>query len=142
MAVPALGVYGPELFPTAARGAANGVINLAAVVGSAVGLLLAGVLSDRFDGLGPAMAVLSVGGIVVVVLVLSSTPRRRRSSSRTSTPHDAPAGPRAARASRASTPSSRPSASRSAADEGLGSPARRRPGRTSRRDPEDQGRDR
>jgi MFS family permease len=70
MAVPALGVYGPELFPTRARGWANGVINLAAVIGSALGLYLAGKLSTGLGGLGPAMAVLAIGGVVVVVLVV------------------------------------------------------------------------
>ena len=74
MAVPALGVYGPELFPTRARGAANGVINLAAVAGSALGLVVAGQLAERLGSWGPAMAVLSVGGLVVVVLVLTLYP--------------------------------------------------------------------
>ena len=90
MAVPALGVYGPELFPTAARGAANGVINLASVVGSAVGLVLAGVLSDRLGGLGPAMAVLSIGGVAVVLLVLFLYPETASLELEDLNPHDAP----------------------------------------------------
>ena len=90
MAVPALGVYGPELFPTAARGAANGVINLASVVGSAIGLVLAGVLSDRFGGLGPAMAVLSIGGVAVVLLVLFLYPETASLELEDLNPHDAP----------------------------------------------------
>ena len=32
-AIPALGVYGPELFPTSLRGKANGLITVAAVAG-------------------------------------------------------------------------------------------------------------
>ena len=52
MAVPALAVYGPELFPTDSRGMANGLINLFAVLGSATGLALAGWLADRTGGLG------------------------------------------------------------------------------------------
>ncbi|MGZ4728620.1 MAG: MFS transporter [Acidimicrobiales bacterium] len=90
MAVPALGVYGPELFPTAARGAANGIINLASVVGSAVGLVLAGVLSDRLGGLGPAMAVLSIGGVAVVLLVLFLYPETASLELEDLNPHDAP----------------------------------------------------
>ncbi len=90
MAVPALGVYGPELFPTAARGAANGIINLASVVGSAVGLVLAGVLSDRLGGLGPAMAVLSIGGVAVVLLVLVFYPETASLELEDLNPHDAP----------------------------------------------------
>ena len=41
MTVPALGVYGPELFPTSLRGRANSSITITAVIGIATGLLLA-----------------------------------------------------------------------------------------------------
>lgn len=68
-AVPALGVYGPELFPTGQRGAANGGLQVISVAGSGLGLLSAGWLADRFDALGPAMALLAVGPAVLVVLV-------------------------------------------------------------------------
>jgi MFS family permease len=90
MAVPALGVYGPELFPTRARGWANGVINLAAVVGSATGLYLAGRLSSHLSGLGPAMAVLSVGGIVVVALVVFLYPETASRELEDLNPDDSP----------------------------------------------------
>jgi MFS family permease len=73
-AVPALGVYGPELFPTASRGSANGGINLAAVTGAVVGLLSAGLLSDALGGLPPAMALLSLGPLVVVILIVVAYP--------------------------------------------------------------------
>ncbi len=73
-AVPALGVYGPELFPTASRGSANGGINVAAVTGAIVGLLTAGYLSDLFGGLPGAMAVLAVGPAIVVLLVVFAYP--------------------------------------------------------------------
>lgn len=73
-AVPALGVYGPELFPTASRGSANGGINLAAVSGAVVGLLTAGLLSDALGGLPPAMALLALGPLVVVVLIVVAYP--------------------------------------------------------------------
>jgi MFS family permease len=72
--VPALGVYGPELFPTSLRGRANGIIAILGVAGSVVGLLVAGYLSDRWDGLGPALAVLSVGPALMAVLVLVAYP--------------------------------------------------------------------
>lgn len=68
MAIPALGVYGPELFPTSQRGRANGGLAVVSVAGSAVGLLAAGWLGDRL-GLGPAMALLAVGPAILVVLV-------------------------------------------------------------------------
>ena len=135
MAVPALGVYGPELFPTAARGAANGVINLASVVGSAIGLVLAGVLSDRFGGLGPAMAVLSIGGIAVVVLVLVFYPETASLELEDLNPHDAPLA-RELFAFEGLDPEFQVDRFPLGADEGLGSPPN--PGR----DPDDLDHDR
>lgn len=72
--VPALGVYGPELFPTSLRGRANGIIAILGVAGSVVGLLVVGYLSDRWGGLGPALAVVSVGPALMAVLVLVAYP--------------------------------------------------------------------
>jgi MFS family permease len=72
--VPALGVYGPELFPTSLRGRANGIIAILGVTGSVIGLLLAGFLSDRWNGLGPALALLSIGPALMAVLVLVAYP--------------------------------------------------------------------
>ncbi len=72
--VPALGVYGPELFPTSLRGRANGAIGLCGVLGATTGLLVAGALSDRFGGLGPALSLLAVGPLVLVGLVLVAYP--------------------------------------------------------------------
>lgn len=74
LAVPALAVYGPELFPTGQRGAANGGLQVVSVAGSSTGLLLAGWMADRLGGLGPAMAVLAIGPAVLVVLVLTLFP--------------------------------------------------------------------
>ena len=75
MAVPALAVYGPELFGTHRRGQANGVIVTVGVAGSALGLFVAGWLSDSLDGqLGPALALLSVGPLAVAALVMLKYP--------------------------------------------------------------------
>ncbi len=74
MVVPALGVYGPELFPTALRGRANGIISILGVTGSVIGLATAGYLSDRWNGLGPALAVLAVGPLLMAGLVLAAYP--------------------------------------------------------------------
>ena len=73
-AIPALGVYGPELFPTSLRGRAGGAIALLGTLGTMIGLVGAGVLSDRWDGLGPALAVLSVGPLIVGILILVAYP--------------------------------------------------------------------
>lgn len=72
--VPALSVYGPELFPTAVRGRANGVISMIGRAGAVTGLLAAGLLSDRLGGLGPALAILATGPLLLGVLVLSLYP--------------------------------------------------------------------
>lgn len=73
-AIPALGVYGPELFPTSMRGTANGIITVLGRVGSVLGLLIAGALANRFETLGPALAVLSIGPLILAVLVLTAYP--------------------------------------------------------------------
>ncbi|GJM39100.1 MAG: hypothetical protein DHS20C19_24670 [Acidimicrobiales bacterium] len=74
IAVPALAVYGPELFGTHDRGRANGVIVTVGVLGSAVGLVFVGQLSDRWGEIGPALALLSAGPLIVAWLVLRHYP--------------------------------------------------------------------
>jgi MFS family permease len=74
LAIPALAVYGPELFPTGQRGAANGGLQVVSVAGSGIGLLLVGWLGDVFDSLGPAIAVVAAGPAILVVLVLALYP--------------------------------------------------------------------
>jgi Major Facilitator Superfamily len=78
MVVPAISVYGPELFPTSLRGRANGTVAILGVSGSAIGLLTAGWLSERWDGLGPALALLSIGPLIMAVLVLVAYPETAR----------------------------------------------------------------
>ena len=74
LTVPALRVYGPELFPTSLRGRANGIIRLLAVVGATVGLVAAGVLSDEVGDIGRALALLALAPAIVVVLILTLYP--------------------------------------------------------------------
>ena len=75
MAVPALAVYGPELFGTYRRGRSNGLIVTVGVAGSALGLFVAGWLSDSLDGrLGPALALLAIGPLAVAALVMWKYP--------------------------------------------------------------------
>jgi MFS family permease len=91
MAVPALAVYGPELFPTDSRGRANGVINVARAAGSAAGAFLAGVLADRLaGGLPHAITLLAIGPIVVVALVLVLYPETAARELEELNPEDAP----------------------------------------------------
>ena len=74
IAIPALAVYGPELFPTHQRGRANGALQVVSVCGSSLGLLSAGWLADRIGGIGPAIAVLAVGPALLIVIVLTLYP--------------------------------------------------------------------
>jgi MFS family permease len=88
-ALPALGVYGPELFPTAARGRAGGLLALAGLTGSAAGLLAAGFAADALGRLGPAIAWLAIGPLIVVGLVLVRYPETARRSLEDLNPEDA-----------------------------------------------------
>ena len=69
IAVPALAVYGPEMFGTHDRGRANGIIVTIGVMGSAVGLIFVGQISDRMGEIGPALAILAAGPLIVAWLV-------------------------------------------------------------------------
>jgi MFS family permease len=91
--IPALGVYGPELFPTSLRGRANGMVAVVGLAGSAGGLLLAGVLSDAFGRIGPAMALLGVGPLLVAVLVLAAYPETAGRELEELNPEDRPPPP-------------------------------------------------
>lgn len=73
-AIPALAVYGPELFPTALRGKANGAIFATNRLGSAAGLVAVGQLSGPLGGIGEPLAVLAVCPLAVAVLVLAAYP--------------------------------------------------------------------
>jgi MFS family permease len=88
--VPALGVYGPELFPTRRRGRANALITVVAVMGSSAGLLLAGYLARELGSLGAAMAVLAVGPAVLVALILTRFPETAKKELEELNPGDAP----------------------------------------------------
>lgn len=74
MSVPALGVYGPELFPTALRGRANGLLAVIGLCGSLIGLLGVGWLSDEFDGFATPMALAAIGPVLVAAIVLAAYP--------------------------------------------------------------------
>jgi MFS family permease len=76
--LPALGVYGPELFPTGVRARANGALIVSGVLGSAVGLLAAGALKDSMGSLGRALAVLAVGPAILAVLIITRYPETAR----------------------------------------------------------------
>jgi MFS family permease len=68
--IPALGVYGPELFPTSRRGLANGLLTCVAVVGSVVGLIFVGQVTEHLGwSFGKAFAVLAVVPLLAIFVV-------------------------------------------------------------------------
>ncbi|HUP68392.1 MAG TPA: MFS transporter [Acidimicrobiales bacterium] len=88
--IPALGVYGPELFPTKLRGKANGIITTLGRFGGVMGLLAAGYLSTQLGSLGPALAVLAIGPAVLALLVLVAYPETAHRELEDLNPEDAP----------------------------------------------------
>jgi MFS family permease len=76
MAVPAVRVYGPELFPTHLRSRANGITTLLGVLGSAAGTFLTGYLADdaRLGTLAWPIAIVLAGPLIVAALVLTVYP--------------------------------------------------------------------
>ena len=71
---PSLGVYGAEMFGTGRRGQVNGLLSLIAVLGSAIGLLICGDLSERLGSFGETFAILSICPLLVVFIVIFSFP--------------------------------------------------------------------
>lgn len=96
MAIPALGVYGPELFPTSQRGLANGGLNLLAVLGSVMGLAVVSVVHDNTGSYSPAITVLGLAPLVAVTLVLLFYPETAHRELEDINPEDQPPPPDAA----------------------------------------------
>ena len=88
LAVPALSVYGPELFPTALRTKANVVITALGVTGSVIGLVTAGRLADRWS-LGPGIAALAIAPALVVLILIPLYPETAHRELEDLNPEDA-----------------------------------------------------
>ena len=76
--VPAITVYGPELFPTSLRGRANGIVSMTAMGGSVVGLVAAGRLDEALGSFGWAIGVLAAAPLLMAVVVLVWFPETAR----------------------------------------------------------------
>jgi MFS family permease len=77
LCIAALGVLGPELFPTARRGGVRGALTVIAVVGSVTGLLVAGASVD-VNGYGPTFVLLALGPIIAAGLAFAVPETSRR----------------------------------------------------------------
>ncbi len=88
--VPALGVYGPELFSTSLRARANAVITTVTVGGSALGLVVAGWFDDRYGSLSRGVTLLGIGALVVAAMVAFLYPETASRELEDINPEDAP----------------------------------------------------
>jgi MFS family permease len=77
---PALGVYGPELFPTLQRSRATGFVAVAYAGGGVAGLIATGALSQHFGTFAPAFAILAIGPAILVALVVWAYPETAQRS--------------------------------------------------------------
>jgi MFS family permease len=89
LTVPALGVYGPELFPTSLRGRANGIITGLGRVGSVLGLIVIAVLVRDDEPLAPILALLAIGPVLLAFLVLVAYPETAHRELEELNPEDA-----------------------------------------------------
>ena len=74
IAVPALMVYRTELFPTANRGRAGGLVTSASLLGGSLGLIITGRFLDDGHSYGAVLGVLSLTQVIVAILVLRRLP--------------------------------------------------------------------
>ncbi len=87
--VPSMGVYRAELFGTARRSESNGLLGVAGVAGSSVGLAVAGFMIENW-GYGTAFSILAAGPLLVVLIVLLYYPDTTRRSLEDINPEDSP----------------------------------------------------
>lgn len=71
--VPAVRAFGVELFPTEARGTAAAAIVVTGLLGSAIGLVTVGVLSDHMS-LGGAVAWMGIAPLIAALVLLPLLP--------------------------------------------------------------------
>lgn len=91
LAVPALGVYRSELFPTSLRGRLGAVIEALTVAGSAIGLVAVGALVDAGNSYGEAFALVAPAPVLIIGLVLLAFPETAHRSLEELNPEDDPA---------------------------------------------------
>lgn len=87
-AVPAMAVFGPELFPTRLRSGANAVATVASRVGSVAGLLVVGVAASHGLGYGTPIAMLAIFPIALAPIVWHAFPETRGATLEEINPED------------------------------------------------------
>lgn len=76
-ASPAIGIYGPELFPEAVRGRANAYATAAGRISSALGVLFVGWAATRMGGYGSPIAILGIAPLLLGVLIYFAFPETK-----------------------------------------------------------------
>jgi predicted MFS family arabinose efflux permease len=69
-----VGTMDAEMFPTEVRGTSNAMLLIAYVLGSVVGLVLAGQLSDSLGGIGNAVALCGIAPLVAAIFLVPRLP--------------------------------------------------------------------
>jgi predicted MFS family arabinose efflux permease len=69
-----IGTMDAELFPTEVRGTSNSGLLVASVLGSVVGLVVAGQLSDAIGGLGKIIALCGIAPIIAAIFLVPGLP--------------------------------------------------------------------
>jgi MFS family permease len=87
-AVPALGTYKTELFPTRARARVGALFDVVGVTGSALGLVAVGYLAERWNDLGSAIGVMVVAPVLVAVAIVALFPETASYELEHFNPHD------------------------------------------------------
>jgi MFS family permease len=90
IAYPALAVYRGELFPTAKRGTAGGIVMTSSLIGGSIGLVLAGWLIDRGVSYGTVMLWFCLAPIAASVVVWRHYPETAHLELEEINPEDAP----------------------------------------------------
>jgi MFS family permease len=85
---PAFSVYRTEMFPTARRGMAGGLIAALALLGGSVGLIVAGALLDAGWSYGRTMMVLASAQVITSLVVLITYPETAHRSLEDINPED------------------------------------------------------
>lgn len=70
----AVGTMDAEMFPTEVRGTSNALLLIAYVLGSVVGLVLAGQLSDSLGGIGKAVAICGIAPLLAAIFLVPRLP--------------------------------------------------------------------
>jgi len=73
-AYPAMAVYRGELFPTAKRSLAGGVIMTSALIGGSIGLVAGGFIIEANDSYAPTMFLMALGPVLSSVIVWKRYP--------------------------------------------------------------------